>query len=53
MVAAYAAAFRPQVFRSDGTLALGLAVGALFALEFIFLFFAVERTTAARSLPPL
>src|SRR5947209_16501383 len=50
LVAAYAATFRPQVFRRDGTLALGLAVGALYALEFILLFFAVERTTAARAI---
>src|SRR5947209_4183330 len=50
LVAAYAAVFRPQVFRRDGTLALGLAVGALYALEFILLFFAVERTTAARAI---
>jgi drug/metabolite transporter (DMT)-like permease len=47
LVLLYAAALRPSLFRRDGTLVAGLAVGALFALEFILLFFALERTTAA------
>jgi len=46
-VAAYAAALRPEVFRRDGAMSAGLAAGALFTLEFVALFFAVERTTAA------
>ena len=47
LVGLYALAFRPHAFRRDGTLGAGLAVGALFALEFVALFFAVARTTAA------
>src|ERR1700722_18270315 len=47
LVALYAAWARPQVFRADGTLAVGLVTGVLFALEFVCLFFALERTTAA------
>jgi drug/metabolite transporter (DMT)-like permease len=47
MVGLFALTMRPEVFRRDGTLVAGLAVGALFALEFILLFFAVARTTAA------
>ncbi len=47
LVALYAVALRPEVFRRDGTAALGVFVGVLFTLEFVFLFFAVERTTAA------
>ncbi len=46
-VAAYAAALRPGVFRFDGNWGAGLMAGVLFTLEFVFLFFAVERTTAA------
>jgi drug/metabolite transporter (DMT)-like permease len=47
LVALYAAWARPQVFRGDGTLFVGIITGVLFALEFVFLFFALERTTAA------
>ena len=47
VVLIYALALRPDAFRRDGTLAAGLAVGVLFALEFILLFFAVARTTAS------
>lgn len=37
------------LFERDGTLAAGLAAGALFALEFAVLYWAMEFTTAARS----
>ena len=47
LVGGYAAAFRRQVFSRDGTYALGALAGVLFTLEFVLLFFAVERTTAA------
>jgi drug/metabolite transporter (DMT)-like permease len=47
LVAIYAAVARPNVFRRDGAAALGAIAGVLFTLEFVFLFFAVERTTAA------
>jgi drug/metabolite transporter (DMT)-like permease len=46
-VAAYAAARRPEVFRREGVFVAGVAAGVLFTLEFVFLFFAVARTTAA------
>jgi drug/metabolite transporter (DMT)-like permease len=47
LVGLYALTLRRDVFRRDGTLVAGIAVGVLFALEFILLFFAVARTTAA------
>ena len=47
LVAIYAAVTRPNVLRPDGALWLGVIAGILFTLEFVFLFFAVERTTAA------
>ena len=47
LVGGYCVAFRRQVFARDGTRALGVAAGVLFTLEFVLLFFAVERTTAA------
>jgi drug/metabolite transporter (DMT)-like permease len=39
---------KPQVFRRDGTLGLGLITGTLFGVEFIFLFNGLMLTTAAR-----
>jgi drug/metabolite transporter (DMT)-like permease len=47
LVFLYAARARPQIFKADGTGLAGIVAGVLFALEFIFLFFAVQRTTAA------
>jgi drug/metabolite transporter (DMT)-like permease len=38
-----------SLFERDGTLAAGLVAGALFALEFAVLYWAMEYTTAARS----
>jgi drug/metabolite transporter (DMT)-like permease len=49
VVMVYALALRPGALRRDGTGWLGLFVGVLFTLEFVLLFFAVERTTAASS----
>src|SRR5579863_5772106 len=46
-VAAYAAWRRPNVFRRDANFGAGVAAGVLFTVEFVALFFAVERTTAA------
>jgi drug/metabolite transporter (DMT)-like permease len=37
------------LFERDGTLAAGLVAGALFAIEFALLFWAMEFTTAARA----
>jgi drug/metabolite transporter (DMT)-like permease len=39
---------KPQVFQRDGTLGLGLIIGTLFGVEFIFLFNGLMLTTAAR-----
>jgi drug/metabolite transporter (DMT)-like permease len=47
LVVGFAALRRPQAFRRDGVFVEGVAAGVLFTLEFVFLFFAVERTTAA------
>jgi drug/metabolite transporter (DMT)-like permease len=38
----------PQVYKRDGTLWLGILIGALFGLEFVFLFQGLMLTTAAR-----
>jgi drug/metabolite transporter (DMT)-like permease len=38
-----------KLFERDGTLGAGLAAGALFAVEFALLFWAMEFTTAARA----
>ena len=46
----YAWRAKPEVFRRDGTLLPGLAVGLLFAAEFIALFVAVQITTAASAI---
>lgn len=40
---------RQPVYRRDGTLAAGLAVGALFALEFVGLYIGLNYTSAARA----
>lgn len=45
----YAWLAKPGIFRSDGTWLAGLAVGLLFALEFLLVFAAVKETTAARA----
>ncbi len=37
-----------RLFETDGTLVPGLVAGALFALEFVLIFFAYEYTTVAR-----
>jgi drug/metabolite transporter (DMT)-like permease len=39
---------KPQVFQRDATLGLGLIIGTLFGVEFIFLFNGLMLTTAAR-----
>jgi drug/metabolite transporter (DMT)-like permease len=39
---------RPQVFKSDRTLGLGLVIGLLFGLEFVFLFKGLTLTSASR-----
>src|ERR1700687_5353968 len=46
IVGAYAWRAKPEIWRNDGTLAAGLCVGLLFAIEFILLFAAVKLTTA-------
>jgi drug/metabolite transporter (DMT)-like permease len=50
VVLAFALTMRRSALRRDGTAALGLAVGVLFTLEFVLLFFAVQLTTAASSI---
>src|SRR5580700_9634935 len=50
VVGAYAWRFTPQIWRRDGTFGAGLAVGLMFALEFVLLFVAVTLTTAASSI---
>src|ERR1700722_856004 len=50
VVGAYAWRFKPQIWRRDGTFGAGLAVGLLFALEFVLLFVAVKLTTAASAI---
>ncbi|MGB3831438.1 MAG: DMT family transporter [Mesorhizobium sp.] len=37
------------LFRRDGTLPAGMLVGALFGVEFLFLYLGLERTTVARN----
>jgi drug/metabolite transporter (DMT)-like permease len=39
---------KPQVLENDGTLGLGMIIGALFGLEFILLFQGLMLTTASR-----
>jgi drug/metabolite transporter (DMT)-like permease len=39
---------RPQVFKADGSLGLGLIIGILFGLEFVFLFKGLTLTSASR-----
>jgi len=50
IVGAYAWIREPEVWRRDQTLAAGVLVGLLFALEFIVLFLAVQWTSAARAI---
>ena len=50
LVGAYAWRAKPDIWRSDGTLAAGICVGLLFAIEFILLFAAVKLTTAASAI---
>jgi len=50
VVGAYACRFKPGIWRSDGTLGAGLALGLLFTLEFVLLFLAVKLTTAASAI---
>jgi drug/metabolite transporter (DMT)-like permease len=50
IVGAYAWRAKPKIWRSDGTLLAGLAVGLLFAIEFILLFAAVKLTTAGSAI---
>jgi drug/metabolite transporter (DMT)-like permease len=50
VVGAYACRFKPEIWRRDGTFAAGLAVGLMFALEFVLLFVAVKLTTAASAI---
>jgi drug/metabolite transporter (DMT)-like permease len=47
-VGAFALWREPQIFRRDGSLALGVLAGLIFAAEFISLFLAVRWTSAAR-----
>jgi drug/metabolite transporter (DMT)-like permease len=47
-VGAFALWREPQIFRRDGSLALGVLAGLIFAAEFISLFLAVQWTSAAR-----
>jgi drug/metabolite transporter (DMT)-like permease len=47
-VGAFALWREPQIFRRDGSLALGVLAGLIFAAEFIALFLAVQWTSAAR-----
>lgn len=49
IVAGYAWRCKPEIWRSDGTGGAGLAVGLLFALEFVLLFVAVRWTTAGHA----
>ncbi len=50
VVAAYAWRYKPQIWRADGTLGAGLAIGLVFTLEFVALFLAVKLTTAASAI---
>ena len=50
VVGAYAWRAKPEIWRNDGTLLVGLCVGLLFAIEFILLFAAVKLTTAASAI---
>jgi len=47
VVGVYAWRAKSEIWRSDGTWLAGLAVGLLFAFEFILVFVAVKLTTAA------
>jgi len=47
-VGAFALWREPRIFRRDGSLALGVLAGLIFAAEFIALFLAVQWTSAAR-----
>ena len=47
VVLAFALTLRRNALRRDGTAALGILLGVVFTLEFVLLFFAVARTTAA------
>jgi drug/metabolite transporter (DMT)-like permease len=50
ILALYACWREPSVWRRDGTLIAGLAVGLLFGLEFIALYLAVQWTSASRAI---
>jgi drug/metabolite transporter (DMT)-like permease len=50
ILAAYASWREPAVWRRDGSLIAGLAVGLLFALEFIALYLGVQWTSASRAI---
>ena len=50
VVGAYAWRYKPGIWRPDGTFAAGVAVGLMFALEFVLLFVAVKLTTAASAI---
>lgn len=50
IVGAYAIWREPAVWRRDGTLGAGLAIGLLFSLEFILLYLGVQWTSAARAI---
>jgi drug/metabolite transporter (DMT)-like permease len=50
IVGAYAIWREPAVWRRDGTLGAGIAIGLLFSVEFILLYLGVQWTSAARAI---
>jgi drug/metabolite transporter (DMT)-like permease len=50
LVCVYTAARGVPLFRRDGSLGFGLAIAALFAAEFVFLYWGLVYTTAARGI---
>jgi drug/metabolite transporter (DMT)-like permease len=48
LLLAWAAWRRTPLFQRDGTLVCGLAAGALFAIEFVFIYAGLAHTTASR-----